>query len=78
MNKLTSKLIEIDLNEALTYAQKALNLTQQREDKEQEANALNNMGLVLYETAERPSSLTYFEKSERIADELGLLRLQSL
>lgn len=75
MNALISELIGTDLKQAILYSQKALDLSRQIADREQEAIALNNMGLVLYQTADRESSLEYFEKSESMASELGLQRL---
>ena len=78
MDELVNELINIDLKKALALATKALDLSKKTNNKLDKAKALNNMGLVLYETKERPASLKYYEQSEQIAEELGLLELQSL
>ncbi len=76
MEELINELVNSDLNEALIYAQKSLDLSRQIGNKEKEVKALNNMGKILHDTPEKLSSLEYFEKSERMADELGLRELQ--
>jgi len=77
MGHLVDENIHVDLEQALNYAQKALNLSCQTGDKKREAIALNNMGLVLYETIERPASLVYFEESEQLSEKLGMSILQT-
>jgi len=77
INSLTSELIDIDLKEAHAYAKKAVDLTHQKNNIAQ-VKAQNNMGLILYETAERTSAITYFQKSERLAEALGDRRFQSI
>ena len=77
MGKLISRLINTDLAEAKTYAEDALELSLKIGDKENEAIALNNMGLVLYEGKDRKSSILYYEKGEKLASELRDGELQS-
>lgn len=77
MTTLTSQLINIDLEEAKKYAQKSLEFSRKIGDKENEASALNNLGLIIYESPDRPMSLPYFVDSERLSTELGLGELQS-
>ena len=77
MNELTDELIGIDVKQALFYARKSVTLSQQSGDQSREAKSLNYMGLLLYETSERPNSLDYFEKSELLAKTLGLRELQA-
>ena len=77
MSELSSKLKNIDSKQALILAQNVLKLTQKTNDKEQEVNALYHLGKLVYDTPERDSALVYFEKSERIAEELGLHEMQA-
>ena len=76
MDELIDELINSDVKKALTYAEKSLDLSRQIGDQKNEVRALNKKGLLLYETKERSASLEYFEKSERIAAELGMKELQ--
>ncbi|MFK7932024.1 MAG: hypothetical protein AB8G22_00860, partial [Saprospiraceae bacterium] len=77
MLNLIEELINVDLEQALQYTSQALNLSRQLGDRAQEALALRYTGLTLYDTDnERPSSLFYFEESERIAEALNLGKLQ--
>ena len=53
---------DIDLEQSLAYAQKALKLARKIDDKEKEVEGLLNLGIRLYETADRDSALAYFEE----------------
>ncbi len=75
MNELSSKLKKVAPKQALTYAQKALKLSRQTNDKKQEVKALYHTGTLLYDSPKRDSALTYFEDGERLAEELGFSEL---
>ncbi len=77
MDQLVDELFNIDLKQALMLAKKELDLSQVSNNKTAEAIAQHNMGFIFYETDKRLASLAYFEESERIAEELGLLELQA-
>jgi len=77
MNELGGKLIDIDIDQALPYAENALQLSRQINDKKEEVKALYNMGKLIDETPKRIDALVYFQKSERLAGELGLRQIQA-
>lgn len=77
MDTLVTELMATDLDLALTHAERALDFSREVGDKENEALALNNMGIVIYETVNRDSSLKYFERSESLAEQLSLYKLQT-
>ncbi len=77
LKELTNELSNIDYEQAKIYAQKVLDLSRKMGDQVNEVKALNKMGLMLYESSNRASSLAYFEKSERLANKLELRELQA-
>lgn len=77
MNALSNKLTHIDSKKALIYAQKALKLSQQTNDKENEIKSLFNAGILVYDSPNKDSALVYFETGEKMADELGFGALQA-
>ena len=77
MNELGSKLIYIDIDQALPFTENALKLSRQINDKQEEVKALYNMGRLIDESSDRDAALIYFEKSERLAAELGLQQIQA-
>ena len=76
MNELSSKLKDIDTHQSLAYAQKALKLSQQTNDKENEIKAMHTIGILVYDSEKIDSALAYFEHGERMAKELNLKELQ--
>ena len=76
MNELSSLMINTDLEQSLLYARKVLALSRQMNDKEKEARAMFNIGMLLFETSNIDSSLIYFEASEHLADNLKSCRCQ--
>ena len=77
MDALVDELLNRDVPQALALAQKELDLSRATKNKRAEAIAKNNLGLILYETDERIAALCWFEESEQLAEELGLLELQA-
>lgn len=77
MNELSSQLKDIDLEQSLAYAQQALELARKINNKEKEVEALLNLGIRLYETADRGSALAYFETGESLAEQFGFKALQA-
>lgn len=77
MNELSSKLKKTEPKQSLIYAQKALELSRQTNNKEQEIKALYNIGVLLYDSPQRDSAFTYFEDGERMAKELEFGELQA-
>lgn len=77
LQELTDESINIDLSQALAYAEESLELARSLGDEIKEAHALYKMGQVLYETKDRSKSLAYFEESEQLAIDKGLGELQA-
>lgn len=76
MEELVSELINSDLQQALKYAEISLALSKEIEDKEKQAIALNNLGLVLDETDDREKAFVSFKKSLNLSREINLKKLE--
>ena len=77
LDDLVDELINIDLDQAITYAHEALALSRKLNDKEKEVNALYKLGLAIDETTERVTALRYFEESELLAEKINMSELQA-
>lgn len=78
MNELSHQLADNDPKKSFDYANKAMEQAIKTNNKEQEVKANFNIGLFYYDSSnQRDSSILFFEKGERMAEEFGYKKLQS-